>query len=60
MECRRSAFGGMEFWDHWCSIWLKNKRIITVLTGTGDLDAAVAKHFFDKSNQIGIGTYIDL
>jgi ornithine cyclodeaminase/alanine dehydrogenase-like protein (mu-crystallin family) len=38
----------------------KKERNIAVLTGTGDLDAAVAKHFFDKSSQIGIGTYIDL
>jgi hypothetical protein len=27
MECRRSAFGGMEYWDHWCSIWLKNNTV---------------------------------
>lgn len=38
----------------------KTERNIVVLTGTGDLDAAVAKHFFDTSRQIGIGTYIDL
>ena len=38
----------------------KKERNIAILTGTGDLDAAVAKYFFDKSNQIGIGTYIDL
>ena len=38
----------------------KKERNIAVLTGTGDLDAAVAKHFFEKSNEIGIGTYINL
>ena len=38
----------------------KKERNVAVLTGTGDLDAAVAKYFYDKSNQIGIGTYIDL
>lgn len=38
----------------------KKERNIAVLTGTGDLDAAVAKYIFDKSNQFGIGTYIDL
>jgi ornithine cyclodeaminase/alanine dehydrogenase-like protein (mu-crystallin family) len=38
----------------------KRERNIAVLTGTGDLDAAVAKHFFDKSSEIGIGTDINL
>jgi len=38
----------------------KRERNIAVLTGTSDLDVVVAKFFFDKSNQIGIGSYIDL
>ena len=38
----------------------KRERNIVVLTGTSDLDAAVAKYFFDKSSQIGLGIYIDL
>jgi hypothetical protein len=28
MECRRSAFGGMEYWDHSCFIWLKKLRFM--------------------------------